>query len=108
MDENELARTYPISVVRFGMGKEIQLYADELVVTAHEEGKELRVPLDEIKCLTLTPGDPNPAKLILMADLEDDSTILLAEGMSNARDFRALLPHLQKLRPNLELDPPDM
>ena len=40
------------------------------------------------------PGDPTPSKLILMADLTDDSTILLAEGMSNARDFRAMIPHL--------------
>jgi hypothetical protein len=28
--------------------------------------------------------------------------------MSNAKDFRAMLPVLQKLNPNIELDPPDM
>ncbi|HBE24298.1 MAG TPA: hypothetical protein DDW33_01255, partial [Ktedonobacter sp.] len=78
----------PISTVRFGMGKEIRLYTDELVVTGQEEDQEIRVALDAIKRLTLVPGDPNPAKLVLMADLDDDTTIILAEGMSNARDFR--------------------
>ena len=43
-----------------------------------------------------------------MADLNDDTTIILAEGMSNARDFRAMLPHLIELCPDLQLDPPDM
>ena len=45
---------------------------------------------------------------VLMADLDDDTTIILAEGMSNARDFRAMLPHLIELCPDLQLDPPDM
>ncbi len=98
----------PISTVRYGMGKEIQLYIDELVVTSREEGRELQLPLAEIKRLTLVPGDPTPSKLVLMADLYDDSTIILAEGMSNARDFRAMLPHLIELCPGLQLDPPDM
>lgn len=108
MSENEAARKYPLSVVRFGMGKEIQLYQDELVVTAPEEDREVRVPLAEIKRLTLVPGDPTPSKLVLMADLIDEETIILAEGMSNAKDFRSMLPKLQELHPDLELDPPDM
>ena len=108
MSENEITRGYPVSVVRFGIGKEIQLYSDELVVTGQEEGKELSVPLDEIKRLILTPGDPNPSKLILMADLDDGTTIILAEGMTNARSFREMLPRWQELRPDLQLDPPDM
>jgi hypothetical protein len=98
----------PVSVVRFGMGKEIQLYETELVITGQEVDEELRVQLDAIMRLTLTPGDPNPSKLILMADLEDDTTIILAEGMSNARDFRAMLPLLLERQPDLLLDPPDM
>lgn len=98
----------PISTVRFGIGKEIRLYMDELVVTGREEGKELIVQLEAIKRLTLMPGDPNPSKLILMADFDDDSSIVLAEGMSNAKDFRAMLPHLIELCPDLQLDPPDM
>lgn len=107
IDDNN-AKKYPISTVRFGMGKEIQLYTDELVVTGQEESQETRVELEAIQRLTLVPGDPNPSKLILMADLDDDTTIILAEGMSNARDFRAMLPHLIELCPDLQLDPPDM
>lgn len=104
--ENSRELEKPISTVRFGLGKEIRLYLDELSVTA--DGKETRVPLAEIKRLTLMPGDPTPSKLILIADLEDESNVILAEGMSNARDFRAMLPHLIELCPDLQLDPPDM
>ncbi len=103
-DSHELKK--PISTVRFGLGKEIHLYLDDLVVTA--DGKEIRLPLAAIRRLTLMPGDPTPSKLILMADLDDDSNIVLAEGMTNARDFRAMLPHLIELCPDLQLDPPDM
>src|SRR6266516_7498722 len=108
MSEHNLEKKHPIGVVRFGMGKEIRLYFDELVVTGHEEEQETRVQLEAIKRLTLMPGDPNPAKLVLMADLDDDTTIILAEGMSNARDFRAMLPHITELCPDIQLDPPDM
>ena len=105
-ENNDLIKS-PISTVRFGMGKEIRLYTNELVVTGQEENQEIRIELEAIKRLTLTPGDPNPAKLVLMADLDDETTIILAEGMSNARDFRAMLPHLTELCPDLQLDPPD-
>jgi hypothetical protein len=108
MSDNNIVKKHPISTVRFGMGKEIQLYTDELVVTGQEEDKEIRIELDAIKRLTLMPGEPNPSKLILMADLDDETTIILAEGMTNARDFRAMLPHLIELCPDLQLDPPDM
>jgi hypothetical protein len=108
MSENSNTQRYPISTVRFGMGKEIRLYTDELVITGQEEDKEIRLQLQAIKRLTLMPGDPNPAKLVLMADFDDDTTIILAEGMSNARDFRAMLPHIIELCPDIQLDPPDM
>src|SRR5712692_8989185 len=108
MSDNNTVKKFPISVVRFGMGKELQLYSDELVVTGPEEDQETGVQLEAIRRLTLMPGDPNPAKLILMADLDDDTTLILAEGMSNARDFRAMLPHILELRPDIQLDPPDM
>lgn len=108
MSEHPTPDTTPISVVRYGMGKEIQLYAEELVVMGREESKEMRVPLAAIERLTLTPGDPNPAKLVLLADLTDGSSILLVEGMTNARDFREMLPHLTELCPEIQLDPPDM
>jgi hypothetical protein len=108
MSENEIMRKTPVSVVRYGIGKEIQLFDDELVITGTEEDEELRVRLNSIKRLILMPGDPNPSKLILMADMEDDSTVILAEGMTNAKGFRAMLPHLQERHPELQLDPPDM
>jgi hypothetical protein len=108
MSENADSMQSPISTVRFGIGKELRLYNDELVATGSEEEKELHVQLQAIKRLILIPGDPNPSKLILMADLDDDTTFILAEGMSNARDFRKMLPHIIELNPDLQLDPPDM
>ena len=112
MSDNDILKRTPISTVRFGMGKEIRLYPDELVIAGKEEGKEGRVPLDAIKRLILTPGDPHPGKLILMADLYDDedgdTTVILVEGMTNARDFRAMIPRILELRPDIQLDPPDM
>lgn len=108
MSSNEISREIPVSTVRFGIGKEIQLYSDELVITGQEEDQETHVQLSAITRLTLMPGDPNPAKLILMADLDDESSVILAEGMSNARDFRAMLPHFTELCPDMQLDPPDM
>jgi hypothetical protein len=108
MSENQSFKQHAISTVRFGMGKELLLYTDELVVTGQEDNKELHLQLQAIKRLTLIPGDPNPSKLILMADLDDDTTIILAEGMSNARDFRVMLPHIIELNPDIQLDPTDM
>ncbi|HZU68705.1 MAG TPA: hypothetical protein VFA09_15615 [Ktedonobacteraceae bacterium] len=108
MIEDNNVKKIPVSVVRFGIGKEIQLYLDELVVTGPEEDQEIHVQLSAIKRLILMPGDPNPAKLVLMADLDDDTTIILVEGMTNAKDFRAMIPHLVELIPDLQLDPPDM
>lgn len=108
MSEYEIVRSQPVSVVRFGMGKEIQLYPTELVVTGQEEDQETRVQLEALRRLILMPGDPNPSKLILIADLDDDTTIILVEGMTNARGFRAMLPYLQEFCPDLQLDPPDM
>ena len=107
-DNDTYLKKTPISTVRFGIGKEIRLYIDELAVTGQEEDQEIRIALEAIKRLILVPGDANPAKLVLMADRDDDTTIILAEGMSNTRDFRAMLPHLIELSPDLQLDPPDM
>ena len=108
MDEENKVQKDPISTVRFGIGKEIRLYLDELVVTGQEEDQETRVQLSAIRRLILMPGDPNPGKLVLLADLDDDTTVILAEGMTNARDFRAMLPHIIELCPDIQLDPPDM
>ncbi len=108
MSENQNSPHDPISIVRFGIGKELRLYHNEIVTTGSEEDKELHLDIHSIKRLTLMPGDPNPSKLILMADLDDDTTIILAEGMSNARGFRKMLPHILELNPDLQLDPLDM
>jgi hypothetical protein len=108
MNEENKVQKALISTVRFGIGKEIRLYLDELVVTGQEEDQETRVQLSAIRRLILMPGDPNPAKLVLMADLDDDTTLILVEGMTNARDFRAMLPHIIELCPDIQLDPPDM
>jgi hypothetical protein len=108
MSEDTNAKKALVSTVRFGIGKEIRLYLDELVVTGQEDDQETRVQLSAIRRLILVPGDPNPAKLVLMADLDDDTTVILVEGMTNARDFRNMLPHLIELCPDIQLDPPDM
>jgi hypothetical protein len=108
MNEENNVQKVPISTVRFGIGKEIRLYLDELVVTGQEEDQETRIQLSAIRRLILMPGDPNPGKLVLMADLDDDITLILVEGMTNARDFRAMLPHIIELCPDIQLDPPDM
>ncbi len=108
MSEEQDVYKVPVSTVRFGIGKEIQLFHDELVVKGVEEGQEIRLRLESISRLILAPGDPNPSRLILMADLDDDTTIILAEGMSNARDFRAMLPRIREFCPAMQFDPPDM
>ncbi|HEU0003686.1 MAG TPA: hypothetical protein VFQ36_22450 [Ktedonobacteraceae bacterium] len=108
MSEEQDVYKGPVKVVRFGIGKELRLYADELVVTGAEEDQETRLRLEAIRRLILVPGDPNPAKLVLMADLDDDTTLILAEGMTNARDFRAMLPHIREFCPDMQFDPPDM
>ncbi|HUY76734.1 MAG TPA: hypothetical protein VMV29_08170 [Ktedonobacterales bacterium] len=105
---DDLAGPKPLARVRYGLGKELQLFDDTFVVVSHEESSELRLTLDNIQRLILAPGDPNPSKLILMFDLDDGSTIIAAEGMTNVRDFRALLARLTELRPQIELDPPTM
>ncbi|HEY7834456.1 MAG TPA: hypothetical protein VIG30_12850 [Ktedonobacterales bacterium] len=94
--------------VRFGLGKELQLYPDELVVLQREARDELRLRLDSLKRMILAPGDQTPSKLVLLFDLDDGNTIIAAEGMTNVRDFRKLLDRLIEIKPDLELDPPNM
>ncbi|MDQ2902214.1 MAG: hypothetical protein ABI456_00220 [Ktedonobacteraceae bacterium] len=108
MSDHETLSKLPISRVRFGMGKEIRLYDDDIVVTGQEVDQETRLELAAIERLIVTPGDPNPSKLVLMADLDDGTTVIMAEGMSNARDFRAMLPSIRELAPHIQFDPPDM
>ena len=108
-DESDFdAGPKPLARVRYGLGKELLLFDDAFVVVSHEEAMELRLTLENIRRLILAPGDPNPSKLILMFDLDDGSTLIAAEGMTNVRDFRALLARLIELRPEIELDPDNM
>lgn len=98
----------PLARVRYGLGKELLLFHDAFVVVHKEEHDELRLTLDNIRRLILAPGDYTPSKLVLMFDLDDGNTIIAAEGMSNVRDFRKLLAQLVVLKPEIELDPPNM
>ncbi len=98
----------PLARVRYGLGKELLLYPDSFVLLRREEAEADRINLASVKRLILTPGDPNPSKLILMFDLDDGNTIIAAEGMTSVGEFRALLAKLRDIAPHIELDPPDM
>jgi hypothetical protein len=98
----------PLARVRYGLGKEILLYSDAFAIVRKEEAEELRISLDSIRRLILAPGEYTPSKLVLMFDLDDGTTIIGAEGMTNVRDFRKLLAVLAETHPEIELDPPDM
>jgi hypothetical protein len=104
----ESAEQQPLARVRYGLARELRLYADSFVVELKEEHEETRYNLDSIKRMVLTPGEYNPSRLVLMFDLDDGTTVIVAEGMTNVRDFRVLLARLQEIRPGIELDPPDM
>jgi hypothetical protein len=98
----------PLARVRYGIAKELRLYPDTFVAESLEEREETRISLGNIRRVILTPGEHIPSKLVLMFDLDDDNTVIVAEGMTNVRDFRMLLAKLQEMRPEIELDPPDM
>lgn len=98
----------PLATVRYGLGKEMQLFPEAVVIAHLEEHTETRFNLANIRRVILAPGDPNPSKLVLMFELDDENVVIAAEGMSNVRDFRRLLPTLQRVAPDIELDPPDM
>jgi|GEM_PF-387756 hypothetical protein len=98
----------PIDIVRFGIGKELQLYRDRFVVLKREEADTLEVPLENIRRLLLAPGTHVPSKLLLMLELTDGETIVAADGMSNVKDFRHFLVALREAKPDIQLDPADM
>lgn len=103
-----MATEQPLNIVRYGIAKELRLYRDRLVTVAYEEGEETAYYFDSIKRLILMPGEHIPSKLMLMLDLTDDNTIIVAEGMTNVKGFRRLLARLAEVQPGIELDPPDM
>jgi hypothetical protein len=98
----------PLARVRYGLGKELLLYPESLVVLRREEAEADRFELANVRRVILTPGDPNPSKLILMLELDDDNTVIAAEGMSSVAEFRTLLSKLHEIAPQIETDPPDM
>lgn len=98
----------PLARVRYGLGKELLLFPDALVVHLREEREETRYYLASIRRLILMPGEYNPAKLVLMVELDDGTNVIAAEGVSNVRAFRGLLARLRETAPNIELDPEDM
>lgn len=105
---DETASEQPLARVRYGFGKELQLFPDSFVLLRREEAEADRVDLASVRRLVLTPGEPNPSKLLLMFDLDDGATIIAAEGISAVAEFRALLAKLREIAPQIELDPPDM
>ncbi|HEY7975641.1 MAG TPA: hypothetical protein VID72_09885, partial [Ktedonobacterales bacterium] len=98
----------PLARVRYGLGKELQLFPESLVILRREEFAADRFELTAIRRIILTPGDPNPSKLVLMLELDDGNTIIAAEGMSSVAEFRTLLSKLREIAPQIETDPPDM
>ncbi|HLZ22063.1 MAG TPA: hypothetical protein VKQ30_08070 [Ktedonobacterales bacterium] len=98
----------PLVRVRYGLGKELNLYPDAIVVELHEQREETRYELDTIKRLILMPGEYVPSKWVVMLDLDDETTVVAVDGMTNHRDFRKLVAQLVETRPDIELDPPDM
>jgi hypothetical protein len=98
----------PLARVRYGLAKELRLYPDALVIMHREERDELRFELDTVRRLILSPGEYTPSKLVLMLELADGETVVAEEAMTNARDFRVLIRRLHEIRPEIELDPPNM
>src|SRR5262245_56568915 len=107
-DDSSEAEPQPLARVRYGLGKELRLYPDVFVARQNEVDDELRLNLDHIQRLILMPGEHAPSKLVLMFELDDGNTVIIAEGMTNVRDFRRLLSTLSEVRPEIELDPPNM
>lgn len=98
----------PLVRVRYGLAKELNLYPDAIVVARREEREETRYELGTVKRLILMPGEYVPSKWTVMFDLDDGTTIIAADGMTNHRDFRKLVNRLIEIAPAIELDPPNM
>lgn len=104
----EEAEEAPLVRVRYGLGKELRLYPDAIVVAFLEAHEETRYALEGIRRLILIPGEYTPSKLVLMFELDDGTTVIAAEGMTNVRGFRQLLARLKEAAPQIELDPDNM
>lgn len=98
----------PLVRVRYGLGKELNLYPDALVLELREQREQTRYELDSIKRLILMPGEYVPSKWVVLLDLDDGDTVVAVDGLTNHRDFRTLAARLKELRPDIELDPANM
>lgn len=98
----------PLVRVRYGLGRELRLYPDAFVAAYLEAHEETRYELASIRRLILMPGEYTPSKLVLMFEMDDGTTVIAAEGMTNARGFRQLLARLREIAPQIELDPENM
>ena len=107
-DPDEAADQAPLVLVRYGLAREIQLFPDALVFVSREENDEDRFPLSDIRQIIMQPGERIPSKLLLLLELADGPPIIVAEGMTNVRDFRQILARLPELAPHITLDPADM
>jgi hypothetical protein len=107
-EQPQAADDQPLARVRYGLGKELRLYSDALVVLHGEERDELRFELENIRRLILSPGEFTPSRLVLMLELADGETVVAEQAMTNAREFRKLIQRLEAIRPEIELDPPNM
>lgn len=108
MEDVEGAEDAPLVRVRYGLGKELRLYPDAIVVALLEAHEETRYALEGIRRLILVPGEYSPSKLVVMFELDDGNTVIAAEGMTNVRGFRQLLARLREVAPQIELDPDNM
>ncbi|MFI5272659.1 MAG: hypothetical protein ACHQ4H_06460 [Ktedonobacterales bacterium] len=102
------AEEAPLIRVRYGLGKELRLYPDAIVVAYLEAHEETRYTLANIRRLILMPGDYTPSKLVLMFELDDGNTVIATEGMTNVRAFRPFLAQFKQIAPQIELDPENM
>ncbi len=97
-----------LALVRYGLGKEIRLYPTALAFIENEEAENNQFALANIRRLIVQPGQRIPSKLEVVVELDDGNAVIAAEGMTNVRDFRDLLPLLQERAPHITLDPPDL
>lgn len=98
----------PLALVRYGLAKEIRLYPDALDFVAREEGGSDRFALANIRRISVQPGEVIPSKLMVLVELDDGNAVIAAEGMTNVRAFRAMLPLLREHAPHIEFDPVDL
>src|SRR5579875_594914 len=97
-----------LALVRYGLAKEIRLYPNSLAFIEREAGENNLFALANIRRLSVQPGENIPSKLVVLLELDDGTAVIAAEGMTNVRDFRRMLPQLRERAPHIEFDPLDL